>query len=178
MPGVIELCGLPAGLSGAWLAVVGGCCIASSLGAGYLMQRVPMKSLLATVYALRALGVAAFILLPKSEFVLFGFALWMGLTYTATLPPTTGLIAQLFGARNVAALFGVTTLVHQVGSFLGTWLGGVELELTGGYAIVWWVDVALALGAAAAHLPIREAHHSRAAAPIHVSGALASASSR
>ena len=85
-----------------------------------------------------------------------GFALWMGLTYMATLPPTTGLIAQLFGARNVATLFGVTTLVHQVGSFLGAWLGGLELELTGGYTLVWWLDVALALGAAAANLPIRE----------------------
>jgi predicted MFS family arabinose efflux permease len=165
MPGVIDLCGLPAGLSGAWLAVVGACNIASSLGAGYLMQRMPMKSLLATVYALRALGVVAFIVLPKNEVVLFGFALWMGLTYMATLPPTTGLIAQLFGARNVTTLFGVTTLVHQVGSFLGAWLGGVDVELTGGYAIVWWIDAALALGAAMAHLPIREAGRPPAPAP-------------
>ena len=171
MPGVIDLCGLPAGLSGAWLAVVGGCNIVSSLGAGYLMQRLPMKSLLATVYSLRALGVVAFIALPKSELVLFGFALWMGLTYMATLPPTTGLIAQLFGARNVATLFGVTTLVHQVGSFLGAWLGGVEVQLTGGYAFVWWIDAALALGAAAAHLPIREAGR----APVAASGTLAPA---
>lgn len=178
MPGVIDLCGLPAGLSGAWLAVVGGCNIASSLGAGYLMQRMPMKSLLSTVYALRALGVAAFIVLPKSELVLFGFALWMGLTYMATLPPTTGLIAQLFGARNVATLFGVTTLVHQVGSFLGAWLGGVEVELTGGYAIVWWIDATLALGAAAAHLPIRESHRAPVAATAHAPGALAPAASR
>jgi len=178
MPGVIDLCGLPAGLSGAWLAVVGACNVASSLGAGYLMQRMPMKSLLATVYALRALGVVAFIVLPKDEVVLFGFALWMGLTYMATLPPTTGLIAQLFGARNVATLFGVTTLVHQVGSFLGAWLGGVEVELTGGYAIVWWIDAALALGAAAAHLPIREARRPPAAAPVHAPGALAPAASR
>jgi len=178
MPGVIDLCGLPAGLSGAWLAVVGACNVASSLGAGYLMQSMPMKSLLATVYALRALGVVAFIVLPKDEVVLFGFALWMGLTYMATLPPTTGLIAQLFGARNVATLFGVTTLVHQVGSFLGAWLGGVEVELTGGYAIVWWIDAALALGAAAAHLPIREARRPPAAAPVHAPGALAPAASR
>jgi predicted MFS family arabinose efflux permease len=178
MPGVIDLCGLPAGLSGAWLAVVGACNVASSLGAGYLMQRMPMKSLLATVYALRALGVVAFIVLPKNEVVLFGFALWMGLTYMATLPPTTGLIAQLFGARNVATLFGVTTLVHQVGSFLGTWLGGVEVELTGGYAIVWWIDAALALGAAAAHLPIREARRPPVVTPVPAPGALAPAASR
>jgi predicted MFS family arabinose efflux permease len=174
MPGVIDLCGLPAGLSGAWLAVVGACNIASSLGAGYLMQRLPLKTLLATVYALRALGVVAFIVLPKGELVLFGFALWMGLTYMATLPPTTGLIAQLFGARNVATLFGVTTLVHQVGSFLGAWLGGVEVELTGGYAIVWWIDAALALAAAAAHLPIRAPGR----APAPATAALAPAAAR
>jgi len=174
MPGVIDLCGLPAGLSGAWLAVVGACNVASSLGAGFLMQRMPMKSLLATVYALRALGVVAFIVLPKGELVLFGFALWMGLTYMATLPPTTGLITQLFGARNVATLFGVTMLVHQLGSFLGAWLGGVEFELTGGYAFVWWIDAALALGAAAAHLPIRETGR----ALVHAPGALAAAPAR
>ena len=166
--------GFSTGFSGAWLAVVGACNIVSSLGSGYLMQRMPMKALLATVYALRALGVVAFIVLPKGELVLFGFALWMGLTYMATLPPTTGLIAQLFGARNVATLFGVTMLAHQVGSFLGAWLGGVEFELTGGYAFVWWIDAALALGAAAAHLPIREAGRALVLAP----GALAPAASR
>ena len=156
MPGALDLCGLPAGFSGLWLAALGACNIVSSLVSGHLMQRVPMKSLLAALYALRALGVVAFIVLPKTELMLLGFALWMGLTYMATLPPTTGLIAQLSGARNVATLFGITTLVHQAGSFLGAWLGGLELELTGGYAIVWWIDVALAVGAAAAHLPIQE----------------------
>jgi predicted MFS family arabinose efflux permease len=171
MPGVIELCGFPVGWSGTWLAIVGACNIASSLGAGHLMQRMPMKTLLASVYALRALGVVAFVVLPKSETVLLGFALWMGLTYMATLPPTTGLIAQRFGTRNLAALFGVTTLVHQVGSFLGTWLGGVEFDLTGSYAIMWWIDAALALGAAAVHLPIAEAR--RHAAPAAASLAAA-----
>lgn len=157
MPGVIDLCGLPAGFSGAWLGIVGACSVASSLAAGHLMQRMPMKSLLAAVYALRALGVVAFVVLPKTEAVLLAFALCMGLTSSATLPPTSGLVAQLFGARNVATLFGVTMFVHQVGCFLGAWLGGVELEATGGYALVWWIDVALALAAVALYLPVREA---------------------
>ncbi|MGZ9030331.1 MAG: MFS transporter [Burkholderiaceae bacterium] len=165
MPGVIDLCGFPAGFSGVWLAALGACNIVSSLASGHLMQRVPMKLMLAALYALRALGVVTFIALPKSELVLLGFALWMGLTYMATLPPTTGLIAQLFGARNLATLFGITTLVHQAGSFLGAWLGGLEVELTGGYGIVWWIDVALALGAAVAHLPIREAAHAAVTRP-------------
>jgi predicted MFS family arabinose efflux permease len=163
MPGVIELCGLPAGFSGLWLALVGACNIAGSIVSGRLMQRLPMKSMLAVLYALRALGVALFIVLPSSETVLIAFALWMGLTYMATLPPTTGLIAQLFGTRNVATLFGVTTMVHQAGSFLGAWLGGVALEATGGYTIVWMLDIALAVAAAAAHLPIREARRTQQA---------------
>lgn len=130
---------------------------ASGIAAGHLMQRVPMKSLLAGIYALRALGVLAFVALPKSEAMLLAFALSMGLTSSATLPPTSGLVTQLFGARNVATLFGFTLFVHQVGSFLGAWLGGIELEATGGYALVWWIDVALAAAAALAYLPVREA---------------------
>lgn len=172
MPGVIDLCGLPAGFSGLWLGIVAACGVASSLAAGHLMQRVPMKSLLAGIYALRALGVLAFVVLPKSETMLLAFALWMGLTSSATLPPTSGLVTQLFGARNVATLFGFTLFVHQIGSFLGAWLGGIELEATGGYTLMWSIDVALALAAALAYLPVREAR-SAAAAP-----ALAVAASR
>jgi predicted MFS family arabinose efflux permease len=156
MPSVIELCAMPASLSGIWLAIVGGCNIVGSLVSGYLMQRLPMKMLLSALYALRALGVALFIAAPKTEAVMLGFALWMGLTYMATLPPTTGLIAKLYGARNVATLFGITIAVHQVGSFLGASLGGLELELTGGYHWVWVLDVVLAAAAALVHLPIRE----------------------
>jgi predicted MFS family arabinose efflux permease len=119
------------------------------------MQRVPPRTLLAAVYALRAFGVLAFVALPKTEAMLLGFALCMGLTASATLPPTSGLVAQLFGTRNVATLFGFTLFAHQIGAFLGAWLGGLAYESTGGYALVWWLDVALALAAAAAYLPIR-----------------------
>lgn len=156
MPGVLELCGFSASFSGLWLAIVGGCNIAGSLASGWLMQRVPMKAVLGTLYALRAVGVALFLLLPASREVMLGFALWMGFTYMATLPPTSGIIAKLYGARNVAVLFGVTMALHQVGSFLGVWLGGLELELTGGYHWIWMLDILLATAAALAHLPIRE----------------------
>jgi predicted MFS family arabinose efflux permease len=156
MPGVLELCGFSPGFSGLWLAIVGGCNIVGSLVSGWLMQRVPMKSLLGTLYALRAAGVALFLLAPASREVLLGFALWMGITYMATLPPTSGIIAKLYGAKNVAVLFGVTMAMHQVGSFLGVWLGGLELELTGAYHWVWLLDILLATAAALAHLPIRE----------------------
>jgi len=156
MPGVIELCGLPPTFSGLWLAVVGACNIAGSLGAGWLMQRAPIRLLLAAVYALRALGVAAFIALPPSQALLLGFALWMGLTYMATLPLTTGILARLYGARRLAVLFGITMAMHQIGSFLGTWLGGVEFQISGDYRWMWLADVLLATAAALVHLPLRE----------------------
>ncbi len=156
MPGVLELCGFSPGFSGLWLAIVGGCNIVGSLVSGWLMQRMPMKSLLGTLYALRAVGVALFLLAPASREAMLGFALWMGITYMATLPPTSGIIAKLYGAKNVAVLFGVTMAMHQVGSFLGVWLGGLELELTGAYHWVWLLDILLATAAALAHLPIRE----------------------
>lgn len=163
MPGVLDLCGFPTGFSGLWLAIVGGCNIVGSLGAGWLMQRMPMKSLLGALYALRAVGVALFLLLPASREVLLAFALWMGFTYMATLPPTTGIIAKLYGAGSVAVLFGITMALHQVGSFLGVWLGGLELELTGGYRWIWVLDMALAAAAALLHLPIRETERPPAA---------------
>ena len=166
MPGVLELCGFSTSFSGLWLAIVGGCNIAGSLASGWLMQRVPMKRLLGALYALRAVGVALFLLLPPSAGVLLGFALWMGFTYMATLPPTTGIIAKLYGARNVAVLFGVTMTLHQVGSFLGVWLGGLELELTGGYRWMWMLDILLAAAAALAHLPVRESAAGTPATPL------------
>jgi predicted MFS family arabinose efflux permease len=156
MPGVLELCGFSTGFSGLWLALVGACNVVGSLASGWLMQRVSMKTLLGALYALRAAGVALFLLLPASGETMLGFALWMGLTYMATLPPTTGIIAKLYGAQNLAVLFGITMALHQVGSFLGVWLGGLELELTGGYRWVWLLDILLAAAAALAHLPVRE----------------------
>lgn len=156
VPGVIELCGLPPTFSGLWLAVVGACNIVGSLGAGWLMPRAPAKLLLAAVYALRALGVAAFIALPPSQALLLGFALWMGLTYMATLPLTIGILTRLYGARNLAVLFGITMALHQIGSFLGTWLGGVEFQATGDYRWMWLADILLATAAALVHLPLRE----------------------
>jgi predicted MFS family arabinose efflux permease len=175
MPGVLELCGFSTGFSGWWLAIVGLCNVIGSLASGWLMQRLPMKTLLGALYALRAVGVALFLLLPASREMLLGFALWMGLTYMATLPPTTGIIAKLYGARNLAVLFGVTMALHQVGSFLGVWLGGLELELTGGYRWIWLLDILLATAAALLHLPIREGDAGAQASPLRPAMAAAAA---
>jgi predicted MFS family arabinose efflux permease len=156
MPGVIEMCGFAPSLAGTWIGIVGVCNVAGSLGAGFAIRRVPMKWTLAALYAARAAGVAVFLALPKTQWVMLGFALWMGATYMATLPPTTGLIGKLFGVARVGPLLGVTMLVHQVGSFLGVWLGGVAVARTGSYDALWVADAALAAVAALIHVPLRE----------------------
>src|SRR5690606_506892 len=108
-----------------WLAIVGACNIAGSIVSGVLMQKRSMPHMLMTLYAARAAGVLLFMLAPKTPAVMLLFALWMGASYMATLPPTAGLIARLYGAGHLATLLGLTMLFHQVGSFLGVWLGGV-----------------------------------------------------
>jgi predicted MFS family arabinose efflux permease len=116
-----------------------------------------MKSLLSLVYAARAVGVLAFLLAPKTGTVVLVFAGFMGLTFLSTVPPTAGLVAKFFGLGNMATLFGLVMLSHQVGGFLGAWLGGRVFERYGNYDLVWIIDIALAIGAALIHLPIREA---------------------
>jgi predicted MFS family arabinose efflux permease len=165
LPGVIASCGLPLQY-GAWsLAVLGLFNIVGSLAAGWAMGRWRMKSLLSLVYAARAVAVLAFVLAPKTGPVVLAFAAVMGLTFLSTVPMTAGLVARFFGVGNMATLFGVVMLTHQLGGFLGAWLGGRVFEATGSYDIVWFIDIALAVGAALIHLPIREAPVARAAAP-------------
>lgn len=156
MPGVIESCGMPASFAGAWIAIVGGCNIVGSIVSGALIQKRSMPHMLMALYAARAAGVLLFALAPKTPSVTLLFALWMGASYMATLPPTAGLIARMYGAGNLATLLGLTMLFHQVGSFLGVWLGGVAFEATGHYDWVWTLDIALALVAVAVHLPLRD----------------------
>ncbi len=157
MPGVIALCGLPAVVSGWWLGIVGLCNIIGSLAAGAVIGRASMRRVLMALYGLRALGIAVFLALPKDAWTLLGFAAWMGLTYMATLPPTSGLIGRLFGVRRMATLLGVVMCVHQIGAFLGVWLGGLAVTFSGDYAWIWVADIVLSLVAVAIHLPLREA---------------------
>ncbi|MFP5411616.1 MAG: MFS transporter, partial [Gammaproteobacteria bacterium] len=150
---------------GAWaLAMLGLFNIVGSVAMGWAVGRWRMKSLLSLVYATRALAVLAFLLAPKTGFTVLAFSAVMGLTFLSTVPPTAGLVAKLFGTANMAMLFGVVMLSHQVGGFLGAWLGGRMFEATGSYDWVWYVDIMLAVGAALIHLPIREARLARAAA--------------
>ena len=164
LPGVIASCGLPVQF-GAWaLAMLGLFNIAGSLGIGWAAGRWRLKSMLALLYAVRALAVLAFLLAPKTGPVVLVFAAVMGLTFLSTVPPTAQLVAKFFGTAHMATLFGIVMLVHQVGAFAGVWLGGKAFELTGSYDAFWYADILLAVGAALIHLPIREARVLRPAA--------------
>jgi len=157
LPGVVASCGLPTQW-GAWsLAMLGLFNIVGSIAMGWAVGRWRMKSLLSLVYAVRALAVLVFLLAPKTGPVLLVFAAVMGLTFLSTVPPTAGLVAKFFGVGNMATLFGVVMLTHQVGGFLGAYLGGKVFDATGSYNWIWYADIALAVGAALIHLPIQEA---------------------
>ena len=162
LPGVVASCGLPTVWAGWTLAVLGLFNIVGSVAMGWAMSRWRMKSLLSMVYTARALAVLVFLFAPKTGPVLLAFAAVMGLTFLSTVPPTAGLVAKFFGPSNMATLFGVVMLTHQIGGFLGAWLGGKVFEATGSYNWIWYVDIMLALGAALVHLPIREEQPHRA----------------
>lgn len=162
LPGVIASCGLPTQWAGWALAMIGLFNIAGSIAMGWAVGRWRMKSLLSLVYAVRGLAVLAFLFAPKTGPVVLLFAAVMGVTFLSTVPPTAGLVARFFGPANMATLFGIVMLAHQVGGFLGAWFGGKVFDATGSYDWVWYIDIVLAAGAALVHLPIREAHPSPA----------------
>ena len=164
LPGIVAFCQLPADV-GAWsLSLIGLFNILGSLWIGTVIQSRRMKLALAWIYFARAAIIVAFIFAPKTPLAFFIFSAGIGFTYLSTVPPTVGLVAKLHGARYLATLFGIVMLSHQVGGFLGAWLGGKAFEATGSYDWMWWADVALCLFAAAVHLPIRESIPRRAAA--------------
>jgi len=156
LPGAIELCGLPASVAGVALAALALFNIAGSIGAGFVIQRYSMKRTLSALFAARGIGIALFLVAPKTELVVLAFSAWMGLTYMAVLPPVAGLIGKLCGAARLPTLLGITFVVHQVGAFLGSWLGGVVLEATGSYDGMWMLDLALAALATGVSLTVRE----------------------
>lgn len=157
LPGVVAACGLPPEVGGWSLAMIGLFNIIGSLAMGWAVGRWRMKSLLSLLYATRGLAVLVFLFAPKTTAVMLIFAAVMGVTFLSTVPPTAGLVAKMFGTANMAMLFGVVMLSHQIGGFFGAYLGGSVFQATGSYDWVWYIDIALALGAALVNLPIREA---------------------
>ena len=148
--------GLGAEVGAYSIAIVGLFNIIGSFLSGAAGQRWSKKCGLSAIYFARAVAITALLLAPKTEVTLYVFSAVMGILWLSTVPLTTGIVAQVFGVRYMATLFGIVFLSHQVGSFLGVWLGGRLYDTTGSYDSMWWAGVALGLLAAAVHLPINE----------------------
>jgi MFS family permease len=156
MPAYLVQCGLSPEVGSWTIAVIGLFNIVGSLLAGYLGGRLPKQMLLATIYFLRAISIGLFLLIPVSEVTAYAFAASMGLLWLSTVPLTAGLVSLFFGARYMGMLYGVAFFSHQLGSFVGVWLGGYVYDQTGSYSLVWYLGILLGLGSAAIHLPINE----------------------
>ncbi|WP_308917466.1 MFS transporter [Jannaschia sp. LMIT008] len=138
------------------ISLIGLANIAGTLYAGYLGKRFPKKYLLAGIYVGRTLAAAAFILFPITPLTVVLFSVAMGALWLATVPLTSGLIAHIYGLRYMGTLYGIIFFSHQLGSFLGVWLGGTLYDSTGSYVAVWWVGVGVGALSAIVHLPVRE----------------------
>ncbi|MFN0184628.1 MAG: MFS transporter [Aquabacterium sp.] len=167
LPGVIASCGLPPQVAGWAIALIGLFNIVGSLAMGWAVGsgRWRLKSMLSLVYATRAVAVLLFVLAPKTTTVMLVFAAVMGVTFLSTVPPTATLVARFFGPTHMATLFGIVMLTHQLGGFLGAWMGGWAYARSGHYDWVWYADIVLAVGAALVHLPIREPRPAAAVRP-------------
>lgn len=156
MPAYLKDIGMPAWVGGWTLAIIGLANAAGSLLSGWLSSRIPRRFILSLIYLGRSVVIVGFLLLPPSPTtaILFGFS--MGLLWLSTVPPTSSLVATMFGTRYLAMLYGFAFFSHQLGGFLGVWLGGILYEQTGSYVIVWWISVALGIASAVINLPIRE----------------------
>jgi len=156
LPAYLKDGGLSTAVGGWTLAAIGLCNAVGSLGAGWLTGRMSRRWLLAWIYLGRSLAITVFILLPLTPVTAIGFGAAMGFLWLSTVPPTSALVMLMFGTRYMAMLFGFAFFSHQVGGFLGVYLGGVLYEMNGSYDLVWWLSVALGLASAVINLPIRE----------------------
>lgn len=157
LPGEVALCGLPADVASWSLALIGLANIGGSLYAGWCVSQYRSKMVLFWMYASRAALVISYLLAPKETLTFYLFAIGLGFTWLATVPPTAAIVGKLFGHRYLATLFGLTLLSHQIGGFFGAWLGGIVVVEQGAYDLMWYADITLAAVAALVNLPIREA---------------------
>lgn len=165
LPSFLSDKGLPAWLAAASLSLIGLFNIVGTLGAGWLGGRYRKKYVLAWLYLLRSLVIVVFLVAPLSEASVLIFGASLGLLWLGTVPLTSGLVAQIFGPAYMSMLYGVVFLSHQVGSFLGVWLGGRVFDATGSYDPVWWAAIALGVVAALLHWPIADRPLARAPQP-------------
>jgi predicted MFS family arabinose efflux permease len=164
LPAYLAYHGFPPHVAVIALALVGLFNIAGTWTTGGLGSRVPKRWILSAIYFGRAVVIALFLWLPMSLVTIYGFAILLGLLWLSTVPPTNGIVAGVFGTRYLAMLAGVTFFSHQIGSFLGAWLGGLLYDRTGSYDVVWWISIALGIAAGLLNLPIDEREIRRPAA--------------
>jgi MFS family permease len=164
MPAYLVDRGLSAEVGGWTIGVIGLFNIIGSLSAGWLGNIMPKRYLLSIIYLLRGLAILVFIVFPVTAFSAIAFGAFMGLLWLSTVPPTNGIIALIFGTRWFTTLAGFAFFSHQVGSFLGVWLGGIVVQRTGSYDLVWWLSVLLGFLSAVINLPIVEKPVTRLAA--------------
>jgi len=155
-PAYLVQCGLSPEIGSWTIAVIGLFNVVGSLGAGYLGGKLPKQLLLASIYLSRAIIIGLFLILPVSEFTAFAFAAGIGVLWLSTVPLTAGLVSLFFGPRYMGMLYGMAFLSHQIGSFIGVWLGGFVFDKTGSYSLVWYLSILLGLFATIMHLPIKE----------------------
>jgi MFS family permease len=162
LPSYLKDHGMSPGVATTALALVGLFNVFGTYAAGSLGQRLAKRHILAAIYLLRSVAISIFLLAPLTPWSVYLFASVMGLLWLSTVPPTNAVIAQIFGVRHMSMLSGFVFFSHQVGSFLGAWLGGRFYGLTGNYDIVWGLAIALGVFAALANLPVRETPIARA----------------
>jgi MFS family permease len=155
-PAYVNDLGMAAEVGAYSIALIGLFNIAGSFGSGFAGARWSKKYSLSVIYFARAIAITALLLAPKTEFTIYAFACAMGILWLSTIPLTTGIVAQVFGVRYMATLFGIVFFSHQIGSFLGVWLGGFLYDRVGSYDPVWIAGVVLGVLAALIHLPINE----------------------
>lgn len=156
LPAYLKDAGLDASIGGWVVALIGLFNIIGSLSSGWLCNRVPKRYLLAVIYALRSLSILALVALPVTPVTAIAFGASMGLLWLSTVPPTSALVALMFGTRDMAMLYGFVFFSHQVGGFLGVWLGGLIYEAQGNYDLIWYASIALGIASAVVNLPIVE----------------------
>ncbi|HEY5323653.1 MAG TPA: MFS transporter [Caldimonas sp.] len=156
MPSYLRDRGLTPGVATTALALIGLFNVFGTYAAGVLGGRLPKRYLLSAIYTLRSVAILVFLLAPLTPLSVYVFSCAMGLLWLSTVPLTSGLVAEIFGVRYLSMLGGFVFLSHQLGSFLGVWLGGRLYDMTGSYDVVWWIAIGLGLFAALVNLPIRE----------------------
>lgn len=165
MPSYLKDHGLSPNVATTALALIGLFNVVGTYAAGSLGQRLPKRYILSAIYALRSVAIVAFLSVPLTPWSVYIFSSVMGVLWLSTVPPTNAVVAQVFGVQYLSMLGGFVFLSHQVGSFMGVWLGGKLYDSTGSYDVVWWIAVGLGVLAALVNLPVKESPIVRPAAP-------------